>query len=215
MDSVTLVALIGVGGTVVGSLAGVFGAGRTAKLSARAQSSLEDKRSRRAVYSACATALLVQNDAARRVMDLMDDPDVELARVTERLRQAQAAHDEIGSTVGAVTVEGPVDVAVSASEAANRIRRWLDALEWQLDLGVMGHRRPQEHRDELRERRQEAATSLAVYSGLCRAALHPQENRIRRFAPLKRRRLERSIDAITRRHGLDGPARRGNPQEPR
>ncbi|MEV6358339.1 hypothetical protein [Streptomyces hydrogenans] len=212
MDSVTLVALIGVGGTVVGSLAGVFGAGRTAKLGARAQSSLEDKKSRRAVYSACATALLVQNDAARRVMDLIDDPDANLARVTEKLSQAQAAHDEIGTTVGAVTVEGPIDVAVSASEASNRLRSWLDELESQLELGVLGHRRPQHQRDELSERRQDAATSLAMYSGLCRAALHPRENRMRRFAPLKRRRLERAINVITRRHDSDAPPRRRNPK---
>jgi hypothetical protein len=60
VDSVTQVALIGVAGTVLAGMTGLAGAVRAAGISARGQSALEDRTSRRAAYSACATALVVR-----------------------------------------------------------------------------------------------------------------------------------------------------------
>lgn len=133
MDPVTQGALIGVASAVLGSLVGAGGTVWAAGISARGQSFLEDLKSRRAVYTACAAALHVQRDAALRLMDVLDDLD--MGRARERLERAQAAHDEIGTTIGAVVVEGPEEVADSAEQAAFHLSAWLDELAWWLEQG--------------------------------------------------------------------------------
>ncbi|WP_393071599.1 hypothetical protein [Streptomyces sp. LN704] len=78
MDSVTQVALIGVAGTVLGGLTGVVGAVRAAGISTRGQSTLEDNKSRRAAYSACATTLIVRRDAISTLMEGLCSGDIDL-----------------------------------------------------------------------------------------------------------------------------------------
>ncbi|MFJ4368851.1 hypothetical protein ACIP4S_32605 [Streptomyces chartreusis] len=140
----------------------------------------------------------MQFDAAQRLTELMADPDGETGRVATKLAQLREIHDEIGMAIGAVTVEGPALVAVSASEAARRLGSWLDALEWELELTQQETGRPTKHRrEQLAKRRQSVAEQLGIFSSLCRSALHPRENRLGRFAVLKRRRIERSVRVVT------------------
>ncbi|MER6291090.1 hypothetical protein [Streptomyces sviceus] len=107
VDSLTLVALIGVAGTVVASLGGVAGGVWVARVGARAERVLEEERVRRSVYAACAEALLMQRDAAMRLMDLLNKEEVDEDWARERMERAQAAQDELGGAMGAVVVEGP------------------------------------------------------------------------------------------------------------
>ncbi|WP_142211909.1 hypothetical protein [Streptomyces sp. SLBN-118] len=192
MDQVTLVALIGVVGTVIASLAGVVGAVRTAGISARAQATVEDVKSRRAAYSACAATLLVQRDAALRLMDVLNVPDLDVDRAKERVAQAQALHDDVGTTVGAVAVEGPEGVSDAAISAAQRLSAWLDELAWWLELG-----RPHHQRQIVVELRDHAEEKVERFTAACREALHPDDGRQRRLGPLKRLSLRWYI----RRHG--------------
>ncbi|WP_141662963.1 hypothetical protein [Streptomyces sp. Wb2n-11] len=192
MDPVTLVALIGVLGTVLTSLVGVVGAVRTAGINARAQASVEDLKSRRAAYSACAAALLVQREAALRLMDVLDVPDLDMDRAKERVAQAQALHDGIGTTVGAVAVEGPEAVADAAMNAALHLSILLDELGWWLEQG-----RPHHLRKNIAELRGQVEEKVQRFAAACREALHPDDGRRRRFGPLKRLSLRRYV----RRHG--------------
>ncbi|WP_371548089.1 hypothetical protein OG266_22720 [Streptomyces sp. NBC_00554] len=193
MDSVTLVALIGVAGTALAAVAGAFGAGLTARIGARAQSALEDRKSRRDIYGACASAFLVQHDAMQRLTESLMESHLDVDRAAEKLLQAQAAHDEIGLKVGAVLVEGPMEVAISAQETAGKLREWLDELEWQLK-----QERPRGKDARISAVSLSAISKFGLYSGLCRAALHPRESRVGRFRFLKRRRLLRSFEKIHR-----------------
>lgn len=70
VDSVTLVALVDVGGTAVAALGGVAGGVWVARIDARGGRALEQERVRRSVHSACAEALLVRHHAVTRLMDV-------------------------------------------------------------------------------------------------------------------------------------------------
>ncbi|MDQ1022435.1 microcompartment protein CcmL/EutN [Streptomyces umbrinus] len=192
MDPVTLVALIGVAGTVIAAVAGVVGAVRTAGINARAQASVEDLKSRRVAYSACAAALLVQRDAARRLMSTLNVPDLDGDRAKQRVARAQALHDDIGTTVGAVAVEGPEAVTDAAMSAAELLSAWLDELAWWLELG-----RPDHQRKIIVELSGRAEEKVERFTAACREALHPDDGRRRRLGPLKRLSLRRYV----RRHG--------------
>ncbi|MDX3866854.1 hypothetical protein [Streptomyces europaeiscabiei] len=192
MDPVTLVALIGVVGTVIAALVGVVGAVRTAGINARAQASVEDLKSRRAAYSACAAALLAQRGAALRLMDVLNVPDLDADRAKKRVAQAQALHDDIGTTVGAVAVEGPEAVADAAMSAAERLSAWLDELAWWLEQG-----RPRHQREIITELSDHAEEKVQRFTAECREALHPDDGRSRSLGPLKRLSLRRYV----RRHG--------------
>ncbi|MET9540771.1 hypothetical protein ABZY16_25185 [Streptomyces sp. NPDC006553] len=62
-------------------------------------------------------------------------PDLVVDSAKKWVAQAQALHDGIGTTVGAVAVEGPEAVADAAAKAGDRLRAWLDELAWWLELG--------------------------------------------------------------------------------
>lgn len=193
VDSVTQVALIGVAGTVIAALAGMVGMVRAAGINARAQSSLEDLKSRRAVYGACTAALLVQRDAALRLMDVLDVPDgfpdLDLERARERVGRAQAVQDDVGTTVGAVMVEGPEAVADSAAEAADYLSAWLDELAWWVEQG-----RPDARRAVLVEARNHGCGAVDRFAAECRRALHPDDDRRPRPGLLGRlRRLRQYV----------------------
>ncbi|MFE7804807.1 hypothetical protein ACFU51_09130 [Streptomyces sp. NPDC057430] len=192
MDSVTLVAMIGVVGTVITSMAGVVGAVRTAGINARAHASVEDLKSRRAAYSACAAGLLVQRDAALRLMDVLNVPDLDVDRAKKRVAQAQALHDDIGTAVGAVAVEGPEAVASASENAAHRLGAWLDELAWWLELG-----QPHAQRKTIVELWGHAEEGVEQFTAACREALHSEDGRRRHLGPLKRLRLRWYV----RRHG--------------
>lgn len=135
MDSVALVALVGVGGTTVAALGGVAGGVWVARIGARGGRVLEQERMRRSVYGACAEALLVRRDAVTRLMDVLNRPNVDEGRAREWLEHAQAAQDELGAAVGAVAVEGPEEVADCAVAAADRLGGWVDEVIWWFELG--------------------------------------------------------------------------------
>ncbi|MGP3777179.1 hypothetical protein ACTWJ8_40725 (plasmid) [Streptomyces sp. SDT5-1] len=192
MDQATLGTLIGVGGTVAGALTGVVGAVRTAGINARAGITMEDLRSRRAAYSAFSAALWAQRNAALRLMDILDAPDLDGDRARARVAQAQELHDDMGATVGALAVEGPEEVTEAAMVAAEALSAWLDELAWWLERG-----RPHDQRRsivELRNHMEEAAQRITT---ACQEALHPDDGSTVRLGPLKRLRLRRYI----RRHG--------------
>ncbi|MCX4862453.1 hypothetical protein [Streptomyces canus] len=197
MDSVTLVAVIGVGGTVVASLGGVAGGVWVARVSARAERTLEEERVRRTVYGACAEALLMQRDAAIRLMNELNKEAVDEPRALERMEQVKAAHDELGRAVGAVIIEGPEKVADCADAAAERLGAWVEEVVWWFELGRPDH----QHRSivELRDRALEKVEECLVQ---CRAALHP-EPRWRRPQPLKRVRWRLEMRRARKRLGLD------------
>ncbi|WP_405776204.1 hypothetical protein [Streptomyces sp. NBC_01538] len=161
MDSVTTVALIGVAGTVAASLAGVGGAVRAAGVDGRSRSALEESKARRAAYGACAAALLVQRDAVLRLMDVLNVPDLDEERARERVVQAQVLHDDVGTTVGAVVIEGPEEVADAEESASQRLGAWLDELAWWLDL----RRRSRWSGSRLRAVRRCSPMTAAVASG--------------------------------------------------
>jgi hypothetical protein len=175
VDSVTAVALIGVGGTVITALSGVVGSVRTAGIGSRSNVSLEDRKSRRATYSACAAALLVQRDAALRLMNDLDVHDLDVDRAKEKVAQAQALRNDIGTTVGAVVVEGPDSVADAAEAAAFELNRWLDDLAWWVELG-----RPHEKRRVVELGASGSVDRVGHLMAVCREALHPDEGSQRR-----------------------------------
>jgi hypothetical protein len=199
MDSVTTVALTGVAGTVAASLARVGGAVHAAGVDGRSRSALEESKTRRAAYGACAAALLVQRDAALRLMDVLNVPDLDEERARERVVQAQALHDDVGTTVGAVVIEGPAEVADAAESASQRLGAWLDELAWWLAL-----RRPMPQRRAIVLLRAEAEDQVERFTAACREALQPDDGR-RRLGRLKCWSLRR----YTRRHGARTGGRAG------
>ncbi|MFI6663063.1 hypothetical protein ACIBL8_47175 [Streptomyces sp. NPDC050523] len=53
MDSTTLLGLAGIGGTLLGAVAGAAGTLGSARITSRAQTDTEEQKARRQAYSAC------------------------------------------------------------------------------------------------------------------------------------------------------------------
>ncbi|MEV7535379.1 hypothetical protein ACFYOG_35615 [Streptomyces sp. NPDC007818] len=184
MDSVTLVALVGVGGTAVAALGGVAGGVWVARISERGGRVLEQERVRRSVYGACAEALLVRRDAVIRLMDVLEKLEADEGRAHERLEHAQAAQDELGAAVGAVAVEGPEKVADCALAAADRLGAWVGEVIWWFELG-----KPHHQRRTIVELRDLAIVAVDEFLRECRTALYPEPRRRWRWPhPIKRLR---------------------------
>ncbi len=188
----TQVALIGVAGTVVTSLAGVIGSVRTAGIGTRSQTLLESQKSRRAAYSAAATALLAQRDATMRLSDVLDVPDLAPEVAARRVQQVREMQDDLGTAIGAAVIEGPEDVARYAEQAAARLGAFLDELDWWVEQG-----RPHHMRRNIVDLRDSAQDLVDQFTAACRETLRPAEDRPRRLGPLKRLRLRLHV----RRHG--------------
>ncbi|MEU0289286.1 hypothetical protein [Streptomyces sp. NPDC006147] len=193
MDSVTQVALIGVAGTVLGALGGVVGAVRAAAISTRGQSTLEDSKSRRAAYSACATALILRRDTISTLMEGMRSEDIDLDTAKEKLAQAQAMRADVMRTIGAVVVEGPEYPAAAAESAAHHLDVWLDGLAYWIGEGMPDRMRDQSQWHNRVEDRQLTEDAIERFATQCRHVLHPGEDGLRLSAgrlvlsPLRRR----------------------------
>lgn len=135
MDSTTLLGLAGIGGTLLGAVAGAGGAVGSARVTSRGQADVEEQKARRQVYSMCATALLARRDAAVAFLDAFDggfDPSAANSALQNLLEEQR---DGVARAVGAVAVEGPDDVALSAEFAARaievlagRLRGWVTVI---------------------------------------------------------------------------------------
>jgi hypothetical protein len=176
MDSVTQVALIGVAGTVLGGLTGVVGTVRTAGVNARAQSTLEDHKSRRAAYSACATAMIVRRDALSALMDGMRFRDIDLEAAKAKLEQARAMRADVMRTVGAVVVEGPEVPAHRAELAAQHLDEWLDGLAYWIGEGMPDRMRDLSQWSNREEDRRLTEDMIVRFTTSCRHVLHPGED---------------------------------------
>ncbi len=85
MDSTTLLALAGIGGTLLGTAVGAGGALGAARVTSRGQADLEEQKARRQAYSACATALLARRDAAVALLEaFLEDVFDQAARRSSR-----------------------------------------------------------------------------------------------------------------------------------
>lgn len=189
MDSVVQVALIGGAVTAITSVAGVVATLRAAGIHARGEADLEELKSRRATYGACVAALLRQRDANLRLMhDILDGEEPDEGRAREGVEQARALHDNAGSVVGAVVVEGPQEVASRATDAAHHLGAWLDELAWWFDLG-----RPHHQRRALMELRDRAQDKLDEFGEVCRRALHPDEDKSPRWGLWRRWTYRRRV----------------------
>lgn len=191
MDSVTQVALIGVAGTVLGGLTGVVGAVRAAGISTRGQSTLEDNKSRRAAYSACATTLIVRRDAISTLMEGLRSGDIDLDTAKVKLGQAQAMRADVMRTIGAVVVEGPEWPAGAAESAAHHLDVWLDGLAYWIDEGMPDRMRDRSQWTNREEDRRLTEDAIERFAVRCRRVLHPGDDRPSRRAPLRRMLLRR------------------------
>jgi hypothetical protein len=186
VDSVTTVALIGVAGTVLGGLSGVVGTVRAAGLNARSQSTLEDHKSRRAAYSACATALIVRRDALSALMDGMRSEDIDLDTARVKLEQAQAMRADVMRTVGAVVVEGPEEPAQRAESAARHLDVWLEGLAYWIGEGLPDRMREPSQWTNRQEDRSLTEGMIDGFVTSCRRVLHPGDDRRSTRDPLVR-----------------------------
>jgi hypothetical protein len=57
VDSTTLLGLVGIAGTLLGTAIGARGATSAARVTSRGQAEVEDQRARRQAYAACSTAV--------------------------------------------------------------------------------------------------------------------------------------------------------------
>ncbi|MEV7658579.1 hypothetical protein AB0O39_31015 [Streptomyces anulatus] len=193
MDSVTLVALVGVGGTAVTALGGVAGGVWVARIDERGGRVLEQERVRRSVYGACAEALLVRRHAVTRLMDVLNKPRLDVDWARERLEHAQAAQDELGAVVGAVAVEGPEKVADCAVAAADRLGAWVEEMNWWFELG-----RPHDQLRIVEEQQGRALEKVDEFLEQCRMALYP-EPRWQPPHPVKRLRQQLGLRRTRKR----------------
>ncbi|MEV7401011.1 hypothetical protein AB0N93_11515 [Streptomyces sp. NPDC091267] len=188
MDPTTQLALMGVAGTVLGTLVGAGGAVRAAGISTRGQSTLEDHKSRRAAYNACTTALLVRRDAISALMDGMRSGDLDVESAKVKLQQVQAMRSDVMRTLGAVVVEGPQWPAVTAEGAAKHLDVWLDGLAYWIAEGMPERMRERDQWGNREQDRLLTELELERFWTACRQVLHPKEHRpVRRYLHSRRR----------------------------
>ena len=179
MDSTTLLGLVGVAGTLLGTAIGAGGVLGAARVTSRGQAEVEEQRARRQAYAACSTALLARRDAAIALLESFAyDDDFYLAVARARIQDLDDQRAIVARAVGAVVVEGPYTVANSAEYAAGnveelvgRLRDWVssvadgqDRKELYLDQGRYG-------RDDQRE----VGQMIDRFAENCRKVLHPAE----------------------------------------
>jgi hypothetical protein len=188
MDSTTLVALAGIGGTLLGTAVGAGGALGAARVSSRGQADLEEQKARRQTYSACSTALLARRDAAIALLETFREDGFDPAKAQGRLQDLDEQRAAVAGTVGAVVVEGPYLVAQSAEFAAYAIEDLTGRLrEWAADVEG-GQDREELVRSQMRYGREDQREVLQMidnFTAECRKVLHPSESERRG----RRRRL--------------------------
>ena len=173
MDSTTLLGIVGIGGTLLGTFAGAYGAVTAARVSSRGQANVEDQRSRRQAYSACSTALITRRDAATALMDSLREegfgPETAQILLKDLLDQRSAVMRMVGATV----VEGPYPVARLAESAATALQEWVDRLRDWITTGDQDVINDQFRFG--REDQQEVTRYIDEFARECRKVLHPQD----------------------------------------
>ncbi|MGW6803685.1 hypothetical protein, partial [Streptomyces sp. NPDC055039] len=178
VDSTTLLGLAGIGGTLLGAVAGAAGTLGSARITSRAQANTEEQKARRQAYSACATALLARRDAAAALLDAFKGDDFDQAAAQARLQEVDGQRDAVARAVGAVAVEGPYDVAHAAETAAKaiellsgRIRDWAAEVTGGRDRDELLQSQLQfAHRDQA-----DMEQMLDNFTAKCRKVLRPTE----------------------------------------
>ncbi|WP_371517620.1 hypothetical protein [Kitasatospora sp. NBC_01300] len=189
MDSATLLALVGIAGTLLGTTLGVVGTLGAARITSRGQVGIEERKARRQVYAACSTAINARRDTAIALLDSFMDERFDPVEARARLQDLEEQRGAVARAVGAVVVEGPYDVTHTAESAAQhvevlvgRLRDWVAIASREAGIeGVQGQWRF--------GREDQGLVQQAVdrYSAECRRALHPSES----DRPLRRRLLPR------------------------
>ena len=100
MDSATLLGVVGIGGTLLGAVAGALGALGSAAVTTRAQSAVEEQRARRQAYSACSTALRARRDDAVALMETFLNDDFNQRAAHQQLGKLEAQRADVARTVG-------------------------------------------------------------------------------------------------------------------
>lgn len=189
VDSTTLLGLVGIAGTLLGTAIGARGATSAARVTSRGQAEVEEQRARRQAYAACSTALLARRDAAIALLDaFMLDDDFDLTVAQARMQDLDDQRAIVARAVGAVVVEGPYEVAVGAEasmnaveELAGRLRDWVASVAGGRDRGELVQSQVGFGRGNQRE----AEQAIGGFAAACRKVLHPAE--VERF-PWRRRR---------------------------
>jgi hypothetical protein len=145
VDSTTLLGLVGIAGTLLGTAIGARGATSAARVTSRGQAEVEEQRARRQAYAACSTALLALRDAAIALLNafvLDDDSDLTVAQA--RMQDLDDQRAIVARAVVAVVVEGPYEVTVGAEasmnaveELAGRLRDWVVSVAGGRDRGKL------------------------------------------------------------------------------
>ncbi|MFE2970548.1 hypothetical protein ACFXKC_44410 [Streptomyces sp. NPDC059340] len=116
MDSTTLLGVVGVGGTLLGTVVGAVGTLGAARITSRTQAAGEEQKARREAYSACATACQVRRDAVAALLDAFDSDGFDMGSVRARIQSIDEQREAVAKAVGAVMIEGPRDVAIRATD---------------------------------------------------------------------------------------------------
>jgi hypothetical protein len=156
VDSTTLLTLVGIVGTVLGTTVGAGCVIGAARVTSRGQAEVEEQRARRQAYGACATVLLARRDAANALLVAFShDDDFDPAAAQARTQDLDDKRVILARAVGAVAVDGPYTVASSAEaaayaieELAGRLRDWVTSVagarktvkSWSLVRGSSGAR---------------------------------------------------------------------------
>lgn len=178
MDSTTLLALAGIGGTLLGTAVGAGGTLGAARVTSRGQADLEEQKARRQAYSACATALLARRDAAVALLETFPEDVFDQAAAHVQSQNLDEQRAAVARAVGAVAVEGPYAVAHSAEYAAyaievlaGRLRDWVASVGGSQDRGELVQSQMRYGREDQRQVQQD----VDDFTAECRKVLHPAE----------------------------------------
>ena len=179
MDSTTLLGLVGIGGTLLGTAVGAGGTLGSARVTSRGQANVEEQKARRQAYSMCATALLARRDAAVALLETFREDSFDPPAAQALLQHLDELRDGVARAVGAVAVEGPDAVANSAEYAAHAIEVLAGRLRDWLASVVGGEDREALVQSQLRYGREDQRTveqDVDHFTAECRKVLHPAES---------------------------------------
>ncbi|MFI8932384.1 hypothetical protein ACIG3E_32570 [Streptomyces sp. NPDC053474] len=178
MDATTLLGLSGIGGTLLGTLAGAGGVLGAARITSRGQAEAEELKARRQVYSACATALLARQDAVFLLLETFTADSFDLAVVQAGVRDTDDQRATVARAVAAVAVEGPDEAAHRASIASKTVEHLCTRLrDWAAAVAVGRSVDELLHSQLTFAQRDQAEVEDAVddFTRVCRTVLHPAD----------------------------------------
>jgi hypothetical protein len=194
VDSTTLLGLVGIAGTLLGTAVGAGGVLGAARVTSRGQAEVEEQRARRQEYGACSTALLARRDSTVALLDAFFGDDLGQPLAQARMQELDDQRATVARAVGAVAVEGPYAVATSAEYAAHaiehlagRLRDWVASVAGGEDRRELVQSQGQFARDD----ELQVAEAVATFTGECRKVLHPAEVEGFPWRPRRRRLMRR------------------------